>query len=162
MSFLFLTCGIFMFFFKLSSHVGAQLRRITAPCTVAAGETENLNKFCNFEFEEFFSLTWRTSTWRCPFFVESCQQLRKRTFDKSEGEKFLWFARFVGTWLTLLRSPPPSWSAPGTSVPSSGQAASGSWCCCWTSQSQTSTVQRPQIKPKGKNCKYVETTEIWL
>ena len=26
-------------FFKLSSHVGAQLRRITAPCTVAAGKS---------------------------------------------------------------------------------------------------------------------------
>ena len=37
-------------FFKLSSHVGAQLRRITAPCTVAAGKAENSNKFCNFEF----------------------------------------------------------------------------------------------------------------
>ena len=106
--------------------------------------------FAILNLEEFCLLTWRTSTWRCPFFVESCQQLRKHTFNKSEREKFLWFARFVGTWLTLLRSPPPSWSAPGTLVPSSGPAASGSWCCCWTSQSQTSTVQRPQIKPKGK------------
>ena len=40
----------FLCFFKLSSHVGAQLRRITAPCTVAAGRAENLNRFCNFEF----------------------------------------------------------------------------------------------------------------
>ena len=106
--------------------------------------------FAILNLEEFCLLTWRTSTWRCPFFFESCQQLRKRTFEKSEKEKFLGFARFVGRWLTLLRSPPPSWSAPGTSAPSSGLAASGSWCCCWTSQSQTSTVQRPHIKPKGK------------
>ena len=36
----------FYVFFKVSSHVGAQLRRITAPCTVAAGKAENSYKFC--------------------------------------------------------------------------------------------------------------------
>ena len=150
---------VFSWFFKLSSHVvflcfffqtiltcGCPAQK--DHCTVHSDSWKI--SFAILNFEKVCFLTWRTSTWRCPFFFESCQQLRKRTFEKSEKEKFLGFARFVERWLTLLRSPPPSWSAPGTLVPSSGLAASGSWCCCWTSQSQTSTVQRPHIKPKGK------------
>ena len=48
--------------------------------------------FAILNLEEFCLLTWRTSTWRCPFFFESCQQLRKRTFEKSE-KKVPWICK---------------------------------------------------------------------